>query len=114
MPPRYLLVDDNPEYLENLSDILEPLGEVHTATTAREALELATREPFDVVLTDLRMPGESGLWLVEALRARRPTQRVVVLSASAHEAPLDVEEVFDKGAPIEQLLARVRGPRDEG
>jgi two-component system response regulator FlrC len=61
---------------------LTPAGyQTKEAPDAETALELLTATPFDVVLSDVQMPGHDGLWLVKRIRERFP--RVAVLLATA-------------------------------
>ena len=57
---------------------------VATAASGREALEIFDREPIDIVVTDLGMPGMTGLTLAEELKRRRPVP-VVLLTGWADE-----------------------------
>ena len=57
MRRRYLIVDDNLAFAENLAEILKDEGdEVSLAGTGAEAIKLVRETPFDAVLTDMRMP----------------------------------------------------------
>jgi PAS domain S-box-containing protein len=68
---RILLVDDDRESAEPLALALGHQGaEVAVANSVAEALGRLEREPFDVVVSDVGMPGESGLALARTLRAR--------------------------------------------
>ena len=79
---RILAVDDQRYFRVYLEDLLEQQGyEVRTAGAGEEALHLLERETFDVVVTDLVMPGLSGAELVERIRARWPEQDVVVVTS---------------------------------
>ena len=70
---RVMLVDDEPAVCLLLSEGLGREGfECKTATSGEEALRLLPLEPFDVVISDLRMPGLSGLALLEAVRTKFP------------------------------------------
>ena len=55
------------------------------ATNGQAALEIASRESFEVVLLDLGMPGRGGLDILKDLTSRRPPMRVLVLSIYAEE-----------------------------
>jgi response regulator RpfG family c-di-GMP phosphodiesterase len=55
------------------------------ASTAEQALELLERHPTPIVVTDLRMPGRGGLWLVQQIRSRWPEIGIIVLTAG-HDA----------------------------
>ena len=80
---RLLLVDDDEEACRLLSEVLEREGyEVVRALSVEQALlELDRVGPFDAMLTDLRMPGASGLDLLRAARERDPRALVFVLTA---------------------------------
>jgi two-component system, NtrC family, response regulator AtoC len=79
-----LVVDDEPGVRRFLADTLEMAGHVVAqAASADEAVEQARRRGFQVVLTDLRMPGSSGMDLLGVLRAEQPEVQVIVLTAHA-------------------------------
>ncbi len=68
---RVLAVDDDPAILKLCLRILEPEGyQVTTATRGEDALARLEAEPFDVLLTDIRLPGLDGLEVATRLRAR--------------------------------------------
>ncbi len=76
-----LVVDDEAAQREILRTILAAEGyEVETARTAAEALEKGGRQRFDLVLTDLRMPGASGLSLVRELSREDPPTLVIIMT----------------------------------
>lgn len=95
-----LVVDDNRDTCEVLRQILAAAGaSVTTAHTVREGIELLDQSVPDIVLTDLAMPGESGLVLIEYIRnSSGPTGSlpVMVLSACAFEN--DREAAMNAGA----------------
>lgn len=79
---RILAVDDQRYFRVFLEDLLVQQGfEVRTAGSGEEALHLLERESFDVVVTDLVMPGLSGADLVERVKARTPEQDVIVVTS---------------------------------
>ena len=80
---RLLLVDDDEEACRLLAEVLERESyDVVPALSADEALaQVEEAGPFDAVLTDLRMPGKSGLDLLRTLRERDPGALVLVLTA---------------------------------
>ncbi|RJQ47853.1 MAG: response regulator [Gaiellales bacterium] len=81
MREKILIVDDDPE-IRSLCQ--ESLGgedyEVVTSASGEEALEMATQSSFDVVLSDIRMPGISGIELLESLKRANPEQVMVMFS----------------------------------
>jgi YesN/AraC family two-component response regulator len=86
VPPiaKVLIVDDDPQLRETLGDWLQLDGyDVRLAADGVDALELVRWEPFDVVVTDLRMPNLDGLGLLGRLEALTPDVRVIFLSGEA-------------------------------
>lgn len=84
--PRVLVVDDDGNVREMLADLLEIWGyEVDVAVDGTEGVTRFGREPYDLVLTDFRMPGASGLELVEAVRQADPTVGIIMLTASIED-----------------------------
>jgi CheY-like chemotaxis protein len=80
--PRVLLVDDNPEVLELFTYFLSAVGfRVAPAKSAYDALRIASAG-FDVVATDLAMPGMDGFELIRRLRALQPTARIPILAVT--------------------------------
>jgi DNA-binding NtrC family response regulator len=78
-----LCVDDEPNILRSLTWLLQKDFEVHTATGAREALDLIERYSFDVIISDQRMPGMSGSDLLrEAARISPRSMRILLTGYS--------------------------------
>jgi DNA-binding NtrC family response regulator len=76
-----LLVDDEPQLLEGLELILQKEGaRVTTASSGEEGLEKLGKGSFDVVVTDVKMPGMSGLELLEEASGQTPAPVVVVVT----------------------------------
>lgn len=81
-PQRVLVVDDEAPMRRVLEIMLQKMGhETRAACNGREALALAQRESFDLVLTDLRMPEMDGVALLDALRAQSIEAPVILLTA---------------------------------
>ncbi len=96
-PVAILLVEDEEAVRFALSEALAKQGYVvHPVTTAEEALARLDREPFDIVITDVKLPGLSGLEFVSRAKARHPGLVLIVMSgvASTREAM----EALDRGA----------------
>jgi two-component system response regulator HydG len=80
--PTVLVVDDEPSNLASIEKIFQRDGmRVLTADGAKAALELVRLHRVDVVLTDLMMPGVSGLELLKALKQLSPDTEVVMMTA---------------------------------
>jgi two-component system cell cycle response regulator DivK len=81
---RILIVEDNERNLKLVRDLLEVKGyRVVAATSGEEALPLAQREPPDLVVMDIGLPGMDGIAALRALRADPRTQDVPVIAVTA-------------------------------
>ena len=81
--PRILLVDDNTIVRDMLVDLVGSLGyRADSAANGEEALALFDRRRYDMVLTDLLMPGMSGWDVLAALRQRDAHIPVVIVTGS--------------------------------
>jgi nitrogen regulation protein NR(I) len=79
---KILLVEDDAGAAESLQRVLEDDGHaVITAQTGEKGLAIANDDKFDAVLTDLRLPGLSGLELVTRLHAARPHLPIILMTA---------------------------------
>ena len=75
---RVLLVDDNASVLRFLASAFSSNQcQVTTAGTAEQALEQLGDDPFDLVVSDIKMPGLSGLDLLRAVKGKQPGTPVV-------------------------------------
>jgi len=87
---RILAVDDEPIIGESIAYNLDaPHRQIWVAVNGRAALEMASKEAFDLIITDLQMPDGGGLEMVRELRQRKYDGKIVVLSG--HVAPEDME-----------------------
>jgi CheY-like chemotaxis protein len=84
---RVLLVEDNPQVRAFAQDLLEDLGcEVVAAASAEEALGCLADAGPDVVLSDIIMPGMSGVELAKEIGALRPDLPVVLATGYSEQA----------------------------
>lgn len=96
MPASILIVDDEKHTREGLRSALEEHYEIFLAADAAEAFNLLAAEPFDVVLTDLKMPGQGGMKVVEkALGLPRPP---IVIMMTAYGSVETAVEAMKRGA----------------
>ena len=80
-PLSVLLIDDQPDVLESVRDMLKVLGhEVETAPDGETGLAQLEQKPFDVVVTDLGMPGLDGVGVARRTKELRPGVPVVLLT----------------------------------
>jgi two-component system OmpR family response regulator len=112
---RVLVVEDSPRLCESLRLGLSREGfSVDTSSDGRAALALARRNPFDLIVLDVMLPGISGLEVLRELRASDVAVPVLVLTA--RDSTEQVVEGFEAGADdylvkpfaFEELLVRCR------
>jgi len=95
-----MVVDDNPDAREILQSALQYCGAlVTTLDSAVVALKLLREVRPDVIVTDLAMPRNNGLWLMREILALRPDRggQIPVLAVSAHDDAYDRRRVLDAG-----------------
>ncbi|TMQ27400.1 MAG: sigma-54-dependent Fis family transcriptional regulator, partial [Nitrospirae bacterium] len=79
---RVLLVDDEPLMRLSMVDALEAIGhDVEAVASGTEGIEAIRQRPFDLVITDLRLPGADGLTVLAATKEQLPHIEVVVITA---------------------------------
>jgi CheY-like chemotaxis protein len=91
-PLRVLVVDDEPTVRNLIQDLLTADGhEVETLADGRQVLERVAAAPFDVIVTDMRMPAMSGRALHQALAAAHPelARRIVFISGDPSATATD-------------------------
>ncbi len=101
---RILFVDDEPRILSGLRRMLRPMRhewEMSFAGGGQEALDFLSREPFDVIVTDIRMPGMDGVELLKEVRKQHPKIVRIGLSGSA-----DREAIIGAVGLTHQYLAK--------
>ncbi len=117
--PRVLMVDDEPRVLAGFRRALLGRGlecELREAGNGREALEVLRREPIDVVLSDVQMPGMDGLELLQAIRAETAWETVQVVIVTGLDArdqkaraiELGASDLLTKPVSTAELQARLR------
>ena len=109
MKPNLLIVDDEEHTRDGLELALEDDFEVFGASSTKEAEHALGQEEFQVVLTDLRMPGESGMHVID-LAIRHPSNPLCIMMTAYGEVDVAVEAMkrgaFDflpKPINLEQL-----------
>lgn len=109
-----LVVDDENGPRQALRMLLKEEFNVVTAESVRTALGIMDAQPIDVVITDLRMPEQTGIELLKAVREQYPSSKVIILTgygqldtalrAIDYGAFAYIEKPFDN----EEMLSRVR------
>lgn len=117
MVPVVLIVDDNPENLTVLGELLQPLYRVRAANTGERALQLAALTPLpSLILLDVMMPVTDGFEVLRRLREAPLTRDIPVIFVTAMDTSEDEAHGLALGAvdyitkPLRPaiVLARVR------
>lgn len=101
---KILFVDDEPKILEGLQRMLRPMRhewEMIFTESGEKALELLAQQNFDVVVSDMRMPGMSGAQLLAEVRNQHPHVVRIILSGYS-----DYDLIFKSVGPAHQYLAK--------
>ena len=94
--PPCLIVDDDNIIRETLRDLLADTHECHTADRAEQALAYLELETYDVVLTDIAMPGLTGHDILKQIQQEHPTTPVIVISGDSQDEA--AKELLSMGA----------------
>ena len=79
-----LVIDDEVAILKTLSASLEDMGyKVATADNGQEALALVRRQPFNIVITDIKLPDINGLEILETTKELNPEAAVIMITGHA-------------------------------
>ena len=93
-----LIVEDNERNLKLLRDVLEYAGyDVRVARTAEDGIALAVKEPPDLVLMDLQLPGIDGMEALRRLRENPRTADIPVVAVTAQAMKQDRERALEVG-----------------
>ncbi|HYI70704.1 MAG TPA: PAS domain S-box protein [Skermanella sp.] len=101
-PLRLLIVDDDPEIALTLAEMLEPDGHaIDIAENGAEALERLAGQPFDLIISDLRMPELDGPGLYRELAARHPDMLARIFFVTGDTLGSGVRDFLEEtGAPV--------------
>lgn len=114
VPPRLLVVDDDPAYRNLISEFIQPDGyQVLTAMDGLDALSHLVEPLPDLIITDLRMPRMSGFELARIIRERFQNLPVIVMSGEFGEDELPSQVPADAYLPkgsctAARLRAKIR------
>ena len=76
-----LIVEDEAILRESLCDLLKDAHTVAMAGTADEALDLIRKQDFDILITDVRLPGKNGVELIKEVKEMKPYIKSIVITA---------------------------------
>jgi DNA-binding NtrC family response regulator len=115
MKPKVLLVDDEKEFIDTLSERMQSRDlDVSTATSAAEALALTGEQNFDAIVLDLMMPGMDGIQALKAIKANHPELQVILLTGHGslekgiEAMKLGALDFLEKPADIDILTKKIK------
>jgi DNA-binding NtrC family response regulator len=115
MSEKVLLVDDEVDFLDTLSERMRTRGmEVSTSSSGAEALKKVEQESYDVIILDLMMPGVDGLEALKILKEKRPELQVILLTGHAsvekgiEAMKLGAMDFLEKPADLSQLTEKIK------
>jgi len=114
-PTRLMLVDDEPDVLSTLGEILQEYGyAVVSASAGEDAVDIASLFDPSVVVTDFSLPGIDGVTMVHRLRQRSPNMRAILVSGNISNSTRKradqehMDGIFEKPLSVPDLLRRIR------
>lgn len=113
---KILFVDDDPHVLRGLQRMLHPMRaewEAHFASGGKKALEMMAQSPFDIVVSDMRMPGMDGAQLLEEIINRHPDVVRLVLSGQSDEkttlrSVVSAHQYLTKPCDAQTMIATIK------
>lgn len=109
-----LIIEDDHSIRTAMADLLTGMGyDIITAADGDSGLELALARSYHLLLLDLILPGKSGFEILKALKAQKPGQAVIILSAMGQEndrikgLQLGADDYCVKPFSVKELLARI-------
>ena len=116
---RILLIDDEEDYALTLAERLELRGmEAVVALSGEQGLDLLATDPPDLVLLDMRMPGLSGVEVLERIRASHLAQVVIIVTGYCSEEDfaraqaLVVQGYLTKPLQFDELISAITACRE--
>lgn len=120
MSEKVLLVDDEKDFLDTMSERMRARGmEVTTAGSAAEALSIIEREPFDAIVLDFQMPEMDGFETLKRIKAKRPESQIILLTGYAtiqkgvEAIKIGASDFLEKPADLEVLAEKIKKAKTE-
>jgi DNA-binding NtrC family response regulator len=120
MSEKVLLVDDEKEFLETMSERMKARGmEVTTAQSADQALSLIGKTSFDAIVMDFQMPGMDGMEALKAIKNKKPELQIILLTGYAtvektvEAMKVGATDFLEKPADLEALAKKIKKAKAE-
>ena len=116
MPNKVLVVDDEVQVGELLTELLKKERyAVKCVTSGEEAVEIISKEDFNIVLLDIKLSGISGIETLEKIRAAKPEQIVIMITGFGYDEKLITKSkelgcsgYISKNMPIREIVENFR------
>jgi len=120
MTERVLLVDDEEEYLEIMSERMRARDiEVTTSTSAREALNMIATESYDAVIMDFMMPEMNGIEALKVIKEKNPEMQIILLTGHAtvektvEAMKAGAMDLIEKPADLDALSEKIKNAHNQ-
>ena len=120
MAEKVLLVDDEKEFLEIMSERLTARGmEVTTAESAGQALSIIEKQTFDAIIMDFQMPEMDGMEALKAIKDKKPELQIILLTGYAtvqktvEAMKVGATDFLEKPADLEALAKKIKDAKAE-
>ena len=120
MTERVLLVDDEEEYLEIMSERMRARDiDVTTSTSAREALDMIATGSFDAVIMDFMMPEMNGIEALKAIKEKNPEMQIILLTGHAtvektvEAMKAGAMDLIEKPADLDALSEKIKSAHNQ-
>jgi len=120
MTERVLLVDDEMEFLEIMSERMQARDiEVTTSTSALEAMDLIATESYDAVIMDFMMPEMNGIEALKAIKEKNPEMQIILLTGHAtvektvEAMKAGAMDLLEKPADLDALSEKIKSAHNQ-
>jgi YesN/AraC family two-component response regulator len=111
-----IIVDDEEAIIDTVKTALSLNGyHCETAMSGTSALELINKTPFDIMITDIKMPSMNGLELTRKVKELKPDMKVIVMSGFFGNFPYDeaiamgASDFLEKPFSLRDLIKKIKG-----
>jgi len=115
MTEKILLVDDEKDFIETLSQRIAIRGiEVSSTTSAKRAIEKVAEESYDAIILDLQMPEMDGLEVLKTIKKSNPELQIIVLTGHAtvkkaiEAMKLGALDLIEKPVDLDTLMGKIK------
>lgn len=120
MEAKVLLVDDEKDFLESMSERMRLRGmDVTTSSSAKEALEAIENDVFDAVVLDIQLPEMDGMAVLKKIKTKHPEAQVILLTGHAslekgvEAIKIGASDYLEKPADMEALSKKIKEAKTE-